>query len=244
MKAAPAVQQSLVDLAELDQRLAGLAHRRAHLPEQLELDRLNRERIAAAESAARAGIAVEDVDRAVKKLTGDIDAVRRRLDRDREALQVGELPARQLTELEHELGTLTRRQAALEDERAELVARRDALQADVQHSGATVSDLDGRIGEATRLRNIARSDLDDSTHAARLERERVAESVPAALMDVYRRLTDRGAVGAGELAGGRCTACSMSLDRDFVARAASAEPDDVLTCPECEAILAHGAKRR
>ena len=203
MKAAPAVQQSLVDLAELDQRLAGLAHRRAHLPEQLELDRLTRERIAASESAARAGIAVEDVDRAVRKLTGDIDAVQRRIDRDREALQAGDLPARQSTELEHELGTLTRRYAALEAERAELVARRDALQADVQHSGATVSDLDGRITEAARLRDIARSDLDDSSSAAQEERERIQETVPVDLMTAYRHLTERGGVGAGVLAGGR-----------------------------------------
>jgi predicted nucleic acid-binding Zn-ribbon protein len=78
MKADPHDQRRLVDIAELDLRLGGLAHRRTALPEQAALDGLEAERRAAVESAARARIHVEDLDRAIAKLRSDLDAVRRR----------------------------------------------------------------------------------------------------------------------------------------------------------------------
>ena len=68
MKADPHLQRRLVDLADLDLRLTGLAHRRRELPEQAALDTLEAERRAAVESATRAQIRGEDLERAIAKL--------------------------------------------------------------------------------------------------------------------------------------------------------------------------------
>jgi len=237
MTAAPADQQRLLDLADLDLRLAGLAHRRTHLPEQAALDELVARRREATGSAARVRIAVEDLDRAIAKLGSDVDAVRRRLERGRSSLAAGGLAPREASELEHESATLARRQAELEAEQAELGARRAALAADLDHSGATVSDLDGRLAGATEARDRALAELEDSATAAEAERARLTEGVPAALLDLYGRQVADGGVGAGRLSGDRCTACSMFLGRSFAARAAAAPADEVMRCPECGAVL-------
>ncbi len=56
-------------------------------------------------------------------------AVRQREDRDRKLLDGGAINAKQLADLQHELETLERRQASLEDSLLEVMERREELQA-------------------------------------------------------------------------------------------------------------------
>lgn len=241
MKADPTLQRRLVDLAELDLRLGSLDHRRRSLPEQATVDTLEAERRAAVESAARARIHVEDLDRAIAKLNSDLDAVRRRRANDSAALAAGGLSDRQATELEYELGSLHRRQENLEAELSELTERHEAVDADVRHSGAIITDLDARLGMATTVRDTALADLKDSVTATTAERARQAEDLPADLLDLYTRSAQQAGVGAAILSGGRCSACAIDLDRTTVSAFRTAPADDVLTCPECGVIVVRTA---
>ena len=237
MKADPTDQRRLVDIAELDLRLGGLAHRRASLPEQAALDQLVAERRAAVESAARARIHVEDLDRAIAKLRSDLDAVRRRRQSDSGLVAAGGLSERQATELEYELRSLARREEALEDELAELTERHEAVDADVRHSGAIITDLDARMGMAVTVRDTALVELEDAVTETTAERAREAEGLPADLLELYARSAAEAGVGAAILGGGRCSACAMDLSRSAIATFRSAPADDVLTCPECGVIV-------
>ncbi len=241
MKADPQLQRRLVDLADLDLRLAGLEHRRRALPEQAALDALEAERRAAAESAARARIHVEDLDRAIAKLTSDLEAVRKRRAGDSDLLASRGVSERQGTELEYELRSLARRQETLEGELAELAERHEAVDADVRHSGAVVSDLDSRIEQARSVRDVALADLEDAVTEAIAERAREAGEVPEDLLRLYTRSAEAAGVGAAILNGARCTACAMDLDRSTVAAFRSAPADEVLHCPECGVIVVRTA---
>lgn len=237
MKADPTAQRRLVDVAELDLRLSGLAHRRQALPEQAGLDRLEAERRSAVESAARAGIHVEDLDRATTKLRSDLDAVRRRREKDSDLLAAGGTSGQQTTELEYELGSLGRRQEALEAELAELDERRAAVEADVRHSGAMITDLDSRLAVARTERDIALAEIEDAASATTSERARFAEDVPSDLLELYGRSVVDSGVGAAVLQGSRCSGCAMDLDRRTLASFRDAPPDEVVSCPECGVIV-------
>lgn len=243
MKADPTDQRRLVDIAELDLRLAGLEHRRGALPEQDALDALEAERNSATESAARARIHVEDLDRAIAKLRSDLDAVRRRREKDSELVSAGGLADRQAKELEYELGSLARRQEALEEELSELEERRVALDADISHSGATITDLDSRLTVARTERDTALAELEDAVTVTTSERAREAEGLPDDLLELYSRSGLSSGVGAAILNGGRCTGCAMDLDRETVAAFREAPADEVLTCPECSVIVVRTGSR-
>ena len=241
MKADPHSQRRLVDLAALDLRLAGFTHRRGELPEQAELDTLQAERRAAVESAARARIHIEDLDRAIAKLRSDLEAVRKRRVNDSELLAAGGISERQSTELEYELRSLARRQETLEGELGELTERHAAMESDVQHSGAVVTDLDGQISMATTARDSALADLEDAVTETIAERAREAEEVPAELLSHYMRGVETAGIGAAVLNGARCSACAMDLDRSTVSAFRSAPADEVLNCPECGVIVVRTA---
>ena len=110
MNADPEVQRTLLDLAAVDAELAQIAHRRKSLPEQQEVGRLETERSARKDAAVAVEIGHRRPRPRHRKLEGEVDAVRKREDRDRTLLSRA-VGAKQLTELEHELGTLDRRQA-------------------------------------------------------------------------------------------------------------------------------------
>src|SRR5215813_10777400 len=115
MKAAVAQQRSLLEVAELDAELARIAYRARNLTERQDYERMQTDEVAANDRLGVLKIASEDLDAQVSRFEAEIDAVRQRADRDRSLLRTGATDAKQLTDLQHELETLVRRQTSLED---------------------------------------------------------------------------------------------------------------------------------
>jgi predicted nucleic acid-binding Zn-ribbon protein len=132
MKADVAQQKSLLELAELDATLSRIDHKTKNLAEQKKLDEVQAAHREATDRQAALQIAIEDLDAQIAKLEHEIDSVRQREERDRKLMAGGTVDAKQLTELQHELETLERRQSALEDSQLEVMERREELQRDHQ----------------------------------------------------------------------------------------------------------------
>lgn len=237
MKVDAAQQRSLLELAGVDAELARLAHRAAHLPEQQAYDQVAADQRAAVDRVAVLTLALEDVDVEVARLEGEVDAVRRREDRDRGLLEAGSVGAKQLEELQHELLTLQRRQASLEDTLLEVMERREQLAADRAGEQDGALRLEADLESARTVRDQAMADIEGSRVERQARREELAAGLDAALLDLYDRQRAAGGIGAGALQAGRCGACRIELDRGELARIAAAEDDDLLRCPECRALL-------
>lgn len=237
MKADVWQQHSLLQLAEVDAGLARIEHRVRKLPEQDELDRVRAEHGAATDKVAVLGIAMDDLDEQVAKFESEIDAVRQREDRDRALLEGDSVGAKQVAELQHELETLERRQASLEDSLLELMERREELAAQRTAELARVDELQTTLSAAQRAVADAVAELDGSRQENLSRREELLGSLQADLVDLYERQRARGGAGAAQLQGRRCGACRLEIDRGEMARISAAPDDEVLRCPECNAIL-------
>ncbi|WP_092808619.1 zinc ribbon domain-containing protein [Rhodococcus globerulus] len=237
MNVQPQVQAKLLDLAGVDAELTRIAHRRGALPEQQEVDRLEAERISRKDASVGVEIQIDDIDRDIRKLEGEIDAVRQREDKDRTLLQSGNVAAKQLTELEHELGSLVRRQGLLEDELLEVMEQREALQADYDHAGAQLSQAEEELIDAKRRRDDAMADLNKAQERCGADRERLVGEFPADFLAVYEKQRTLGGPGAALLQARRCGACRIEIDRGEISRIAGTASDVVVRCPECGAIM-------
>ncbi|MCK5752348.1 MAG: hypothetical protein KAH46_06550, partial [Mycobacterium sp.] len=141
MKAEVSQQRSLLELAECDAEISRVEHRAKNLPEQAALQNAQAVLREATDRLGAVQLALEDIDAQVKKSETEIDGVRQREDRDRALLSGGTVDAKQLTELQHELDTLQRRQASLEDTLLEVMERREELAADQERELAAIDDL-------------------------------------------------------------------------------------------------------
>ncbi|MGE2833548.1 zinc ribbon domain-containing protein [Mycobacterium sp. SMC-4] len=237
MKADVNQQRSLLELSELDAQLSRVAHRLKNLPEQAQLTEAQTALRQAGDKLAVVQIALEDIDAQVAKFEHEIDGVRQREDRDRSLMAGGTVDAKQLTELQHELGTLERRQASLEDSLLEVMERREELEAEIARQRQTVDDLQTAHDDAQRTCDDARAELERTREETTGRRDRLAAQIDEALLTLYERQRSRNGVGAGALQGRRCGACRLEIDQGELARIAAADDDDVLRCPECSVIL-------
>jgi len=237
MKAEVSQQRSLLDLAEVDAELRRVDHRAANLAEQQEFDRVQALYQEANDQVAVVGIALEDVDGEIAKLESEIDSVRQREDRDRTLLQGGTVNAKQLSELQHELDTLERRQSSLEDSLLEVMERREELQRQQSEHLSRIDALQNELSAAQLARDAALVDIDNVRQVSAGRRAELTSLLNADLVALYEKQRAGGGPGAGLLQGKRCGACRIEIDRGEMARIQAAEDDEVLRCPECGAIL-------
>jgi uncharacterized protein len=237
MKAAVDQQRSLADLVQLDAELGRIEHRRAHLPEHSRNEELQADHRAANDRLAAVRLALEDVEAHVARFEAEIDAVRQREARDRSLLNSGSPNAKQLSELQHELETLQRRQASLEDSLLEVMERREELQDDQSRELAAIDALETELAPAQRARDDALAEIDRTQRDRTERREQLVAGLDGNLVALYERQRAAAGVGAGVLQGHRCGACRIELGRGELARITAAAEDEVLRCPECNTIL-------
>lgn len=231
MKADSAQQRLLLELTELDADLSRIAHRAKTLAEQKRLDELQAEQRAAADRVAVLQISVDDLDGQAARLETEIDGVRQREDRDRSLMDSGSVNPKQLSELQHELETLERRQASLEDSLLEVMERREELVAQQSGEQEQIDRLGADVAHALSDRDAALAEIEQSRTVAGQRRIALVDSLDVELVALYQK------AGAGVLQGRRCGACRIEIDRGESARIAAAAEDDVVRCPECGAIL-------
>ncbi|MEV0701348.1 C4-type zinc ribbon domain-containing protein [Saccharopolyspora sp. NPDC050389] len=236
MKADPAVQRRLLDLAEADAELNRVEHRRRTLPELDQIGQAEGEVRAKRDELVVAQTAFSDLDREVKRLENEVDQVRAREQRDRDLMAAG-ASAKQLEDLEHELQTLARRQGILEDEQLEVMEQREALETNVTKSREAVAAAEERLTDIQSRRDEALTDLEVAETRRKSERDLIVKAMPADLLALYERIRGQRGVAAGLLQGARCGACRIELDRTALNEVREAAADDVVRCEECGAIL-------
>ena len=208
-----------------------------HLPQQEACERIRTEYTAASDRLGAVGIALEDLDAQVSRFESEIEAVRQREDRDRSMLKSGATDAKQLSDLQHELETLVRRQTSLEDSLLEVMERREELQAQLDSEQKAVEALQTELTGAQQALDAAVAEIDEARELHSSRRDTLTATLDPALSALYERQRAGGGPGAGPLLGHRCGACRIEIGRGELSRISAAPEDELVRCPECGAIL-------
>lgn len=239
MKATPEAQAALLDLAACDTELDRISHRLATLPENQLCQDLSHQLESAAERLVRAETRVADLERAVRRAEGEVEKVRARAERDATLLNSGQIIAtKQLTDLEHEIATLKRRQTELEDDELELLERLEAAQAEVTAAEAAQLEVREALTAARAAAEVATVAANADQVTWQQRRTHVRSGIPADLLDLYARIRkDNGGTAAGLVRYGRCEVCQMELATADLSEVRAAPADEVVRCPECRSIM-------
>ncbi|MGB9376167.1 MAG: C4-type zinc ribbon domain-containing protein [Mycobacteriales bacterium] len=237
MNAQPEDQLRLLDLQAIDSAIDRLAHRRATLPELTQLAELTVRQEALGADVVRAQTEVGDLDREQRKLELDIEQVRGRADRDRQRMAVSTSP-KEAEGLQHEVGSLARRQGDLEDQLLELMERREDAGKQLDAVTAQLDAADAAFEVATAGRDKASAEIDAGVLEQQVERQATAADLPADLLALYERIRESsGGTGAARLYRHRCEGCHLELSGGDLAAVRSAPADEVVRCEECRRIL-------
>ncbi|HTE61052.1 MAG TPA: hypothetical protein VK631_11930 [Solirubrobacteraceae bacterium] len=241
LKADPADQALLLELQALDTKLQQLGHRVSTLPESAALIALTAERDALQRTVVEQTGQSEDAQSELKRTESDVAVVDARIARDTERLQAS-ASVKDVAALEQELTALAKRKSDLEDIELAVMETAEERETALATSRTALTDLDARIADATAARDAAMGGLDDERRHADADRATIASTVPAELLALYEKQRARYGVGASLLQGGVSLASGVALNASDMSTVRSAAPDDVLLCPDSNAILVRTAE--
>lgn len=238
MKADPAHQRTLLDIADLDARAAQLRHQRSHLPELAEISALEAERTDLADQVRDARIVVDDLTVEQAKADREVESVRTRRERDRNRMDTGQITnPKDLERMQHELVSLERRITTLEDAELEVMEALEEAQQVLSGLGIRAEDIDARLGELVTVRDDKQATIDASLAEVASAREPALVDMPTDLLALYERLREQKGAGAALLRDRQCGGCHMSIDPSEISRIRSAPAEEVVRCEECQRIL-------
>ncbi|TDO44523.1 hypothetical protein EV643_11521 [Kribbella sp. VKM Ac-2527] len=234
----------MLDLQDLDLQLDQVAHKRKSLPEHQALAELAGEKSVVDRELVSADTEVSDLQREQKKADSDVEQVRQRKARNQQRLDSGQVTSpKDLENLQHEIGSLDRRIADLEDAELEVMEKLETAEATQAELRIRADAFAGRQTELESTRDAAVKELDEQRAAFGDQRAKVAAELPADLVTQYQKLRERnGGIGAAPLVGKRCMGCRMELSPSDLNRIKAAAPDSVLRCEECGRILVRTAE--
>lgn len=237
MKVDPFVQERLLELPVVDQRLAQLAKEQASSPLRERVTSTRAAVVRADEELVDTRTRIKDVEREVSRAEQDVETVRTRIARDQQALDAGTVSPKQLQDLQHELESLARRQAELEDVELELMERVEEIQNSLASAEESMTAAQSDADEAAAAWDRRADEIAAEVAGLETRRAEVAAELPEDLVALYEKVRARSGQGAGLLRQGRCGACQLQLSSSDLDRIRSAASDDVVRCEECGAIM-------
>jgi hypothetical protein len=236
-------QQKLLALAAEDVALSQLAHRRRTLPEMSAVEAAEQAERAFAGDVVRAETEVKDLGREVRRMESDVDTVRQREVKDQRLLDSGSVSPKEMTNLQHELESLTRRQSDLEDQELELMERLEVAESALATARAGQEKAHADLERAQQLRDDALADIADGTTRHETARTEIAGGVAAPLLALYERIrTQTGGTGAAMLQARQCQGCRLELYGNELSAVRNADPHEVVRCENCGRILVRTAE--
>jgi len=235
VKANPEHQRVLLDIADVDRRMARAEIARTRPPQAeriAELVTLRQEQLR--ELTRLAGVR-DDVQAELLRVESDVAVAEQRRARDAERLATSSNP-KDAVALEQELASLARRLSDLEDAQLDVMGRLEeaesALAAQQALIDTTTAEGAALSSEAKALIAVATTETENLAR----DRAALADSVSPSLLAEYDRRATR-AIGAALLRRGTCEGCRMVLSGTDLNTIRQAAPDDVVSCPECGCIL-------
>lgn len=240
-KAAPEEQLRLLDLQALDSSL-NLLLRQATAARGNPAFGSVASRVAEVDAElVRVETELGDLERELTRAEDEVQSVVDRLERDEKRLGSGTGTAKDLTALQHEVESLTKRRSDLEDVELDVMERVEAArsaQAEVRER------TDGVRAELTGLeeaRDTELADIEERRSQVQAQRDELAATFDAGLLGLYERILARRGVGAARLFHGKSEGSGMQLSPGDLRDISGAAPDDVVLCPDSGCILVRSA---
>jgi predicted nucleic acid-binding Zn-ribbon protein len=138
--------------------------------------------------------------------------------------------------IQSELATLAKRKGELEDASLGFMEGVAEAEGAVAQAKLQRAEVDQKVAAAQQGLAAEAAKLASGIELSAADRKQLAERLPHELLELYINKAKRG-VPVGRLSHRECGACHMSITASALQELQNAAADDLVTCPECSAIL-------
>ena len=238
MKATPLDQNLLIELQLIDSQVTQAKTKLAGLPELEQIAAIHTRLENTAVELTVVETELADVAIDLRRSELDVEQVDDRIQKDENRLASGTATPKELEQLQHEVVTLTKRKADLEDGELEILMKYDGVKSRVDELlndqvGLKKLELELDI----RLEN-ARTEIDKTLTELAAARSVLVPKIDPALVELYNKIRSSAhGVGAALLVGNKCDGCHLAINAIEIDRIKGLAGDEVIRCEECRRIL-------
>ena len=239
MTSAPIAQQRLlIDLQDIDSRLARLRHERKHLPALGRIESVIERLKTNKRAAIQADAALSEAKTRVTRSEDEVNQVVRRAEVLRERLHSGNSAARDLSAIQGEIDQLGQRQSALEEAQIAAMEALDSAREESERLKQEESDIRVAGRELTAKRDAEFARLDQEIDSLEKQRADLAGTVETALLSDYEAVrASTGGLGAVALRGRTVEGGAVEISPQELARIVAAPQDQVIHAEENDVIV-------
>ena len=238
MQASVAQQSLILELQSIDNEIMQANTKLKSLPEIEQLLHIDKRITTATDELAVVKAEADQIALELRRGEVDVETVTDRIKKDEARLASGNATPKELEQLQHEVGTLKKRQEHLEEIELEIMIRSDAIVArsntlntDLASLQTLKDEISGRLKNATDEINKVIADKNTA-------RNLVANQIEKPLLELYEKIRGNGGgVGAAALVGNKCNGCNLAINAVEMDRIKSLAKDELLRCEECRRIL-------
>ena len=238
MQASPEQQSLIFELQLLDNEIMQANTKLKSLPEIEQLLHIDKRIVTATDELATVKAEADQIALELRRGEVDVETVTDRIKKDEARLSSGNATPKELEQLQHEVGTLKKRQETLEEIELEIMVRSEAITARTNTLTTDLASLETLKAEINQRLNTASSEINTVITNKQSDREKVVVKIEKPLIDLYEKIrTASGGVAAAALVGNKCNGCNLAINAVEMERIKSLAKDELLRCEECRRIL-------
>jgi len=238
MQASPEQQSLIFELQLLDNEIMQANTKLKSLPEIEQLLHIDKRIGAATEELSTVKAEADQIALELRRGEVDVETVTDRIKKDEARLSSGNATPKELEQLQHEVGTLKKRQEALEEIELEIMVRSEAITARTNTLTTDLASLETLKAEINQRLTIASGEINTVISNKKSDRDLVGAKIEKPLLDLYEKIrTASGGVAAAALVGNKCNGCNLAINAVEMERIKSLAKNELLRCEECRRIL-------
>lgn len=238
MKASHLDQERLLALQQIDIDLLKIAHKIKNSPLNSNLESLNRSLIDSKNLLIAAETEKSDIQHELSRSEIDVEQVVSRIEKDEKRLASGTGTPKELEQIQHELGTLTKRRSELEEVELEIMVRVDDVSKRITDLQKQLTSFEAELARVQSELEIEVRSLDSAKQSSLIAREALAPQIEKELLALYEKIrSSSDGLGAAQLVGDSCGGCHLKLNAAEMEKIKSLSDDEVVRCEECRRIL-------
>jgi predicted nucleic acid-binding Zn-ribbon protein len=237
MKAKVESQKLLLDLNSIDQSISKLDYQKKNHPQLMKITELTARVPSIEASIVENDSQITETKKEVSKAEIDVENISKRVQKDKERLSSSETKAKDLTQIQHEIGTLESKQKELEEVQIEFLEKvedleykKRGLQEILEQVKAEISELNTSIKA-----DFERANKEISNFAT--ERQIVVGKIENELIALYEKIRIESGNGAGLFMEGVCKSCQIIISPSEIHLIEVSDPEEVLRCENCRCIM-------
>ena len=238
MKATREVQEKLLALQQLDSDLIQIKHKMSTLPIARQFDEVSKVLAAKQDLLVAAQTERDDIKHELSRAEVDVEQVVTRIERDEKRLSSGQGSPKELEQIQHELGSLGKRRAELEEVELEIMVRIEGVDIRIRELEGECRTLEAQMSDLKTKKEEELSSLESLAKSTTEARAELAPKIDGELLALYEKIRTSGdGIGAAKLVGNQCMGCHLTMNAAELTRVKALADDEVVRCEECRRIL-------